>query len=266
MWLPHLAKSLGLKPQTLRSRINMAGHAAPFDEEITLKIVEGLGLPLDKYYAWRARSSDYKRWKAKHPDAAAKEVKSEPQMPLLPAPPPVAPSQEVVVARLPAAHGGKRTVTPEGIKKMKEAWERKLIPRLARLLREGSSVEGKKIVRKILKDGGYGGPRWDDEVLAIKIFREAGIDTRKFEWAKPENRTAIRANGAVVIEGASIEEHPDFWLIAAAKEARLYLEQFEEGLFQARLDGRILKEISPLPLGRLALNCLRTPPRKRRPE
>jgi hypothetical protein len=73
------------------------------------------------------------------------------------------------------------------------SWSKKLVPRLARLLPEGDSKTGKVHVRKILRKGGYAGPRWDDEDRALAIFQAAGISIDAFEYAdrNPPNSTEV---------------------------------------------------------------------------
>jgi hypothetical protein len=64
--------------------------------------------------------------------------------------------------------------------KMSATCANRLIPRLARHL-FGDSNYDKHRVRKILIDGGYPGPGWDDEARAVSILAAAGKDMSKFE-------------------------------------------------------------------------------------
>lgn len=232
-----------MSQQSIRDRLNKAGYLAPYlDEPRIVKTLESQGVNLAKYRAKKAVAS-YKANGA-NDDKANGHDESKTALVVT-----VAPSKEttpVTTETLPVV-AMPDDPKSEKIAKLRAAWDRKLIPRLARLLPEGNTDKGKQHAKKILKAGNYLGPRWDDEARAIGIFRDAGIDISQFEW---ENQThAVRLNEAGEIAA---------WKLGQAELARTALEQFESEFFDAVFRGELPRRV-PHPLTRAfdALNDLR---------
>lgn len=172
-----MADALGMQVPTLRNQFIMEGWKAPYlDEKKAISILQKRGLAIDKYLAWRA----------KHPGRLAASNGPYPRKP----------DNAVVVARAEPA-------PVQGDLPLLGAWDRKLVPRLARLLPEGNTLVGKAKVRKILRDGGDPGPKWDDEAKALRIFQQAGIPTTNFVRVK-DTRTQV----PVVREPTTIDAPP----------------------------------------------------------
>lgn len=227
-----------MRPQSIRDRLNKGGMKAPYlDEPGALKILEGQGINLAKYRATKASRAG-----AANGDMTNGHDESNTALIVASSSPP-----PKSTTTLPAVVTSARE---EKIAKLRAAWANKLVPRLARLLPEGDSPKGKKHVKKILKEGNYNGPRWDDEVRAIAVFREAGIDTSNFEWANKAN-----ASRKAVTQDESAEIA---WKLQQAEMARTMLEQYERHYFTEVEAGNLRRELRfPMGIPFDALNVLR---------
>lgn len=250
-WIPILAKYLKLTTATLRYKLNKAGHEAPYDEKESLAIVEKLGFDAKKYLASKERAT----LMAKKGDAAFTA------------------SHKAAVKAAPK--GLKKTDVDDPIERMRATMRMKLLPRLSRLRKGAPSEQAAKLwARKILQDGGYKGPRWDDQTRALDIFVKAGVNIAEFEFIPPESKAAYlsRLTGAAPVASAQngngslptssaarIEDHPDFHLIERARVARSNLEQWETAYERMKKAG--LAKGTPWPLDMVlnALNELRKP-------
>lgn len=87
----------------------------------------------------------------------------------------VRPPEQLVTKRKPHSH-----------------WGKKIVPRLARLLPEGDTNEGKMRVRWLLRQGGWTGkPGHVDEATALDIFKKANLSIANFEYAGGPGETRI---------------------------------------------------------------------------
>lgn len=258
-FIPLLAKSLGMRLQSIRDRLNKAGYHSPYlDEPRALKILESQGFDLTKYRAKRAKMNgvkiESKELPLAEPAAPESVAQQESVTAMVPIPRPsivASPTPPPVQQTLPIPADPKQALRI----KLRAAWDRKLIPRLARLLPEGSSHFGKLRAKRILMAGGYSGPRWDDEARAVEIFRQQGIDVRNFEWDQgPLNRVPTVADD---------KAKADAILAAQARRARTMLEQFEAAWGQEWKEGRASGVPYPISIVFEALNELRAPARRK---
>lgn len=171
---------------------------------------------------------------------------------------------------------------PEAIAKARAAWRMKLVPRLARLLPEGDSKPGMVRVRKILRQGGYEGPRWSDESRALAIFREQGISVDAFEYMDQPGgagagKEMVLAQKPIQITFLPRESSPPTRVPAAASRARGHgsetlgheealrllgyaftmLATYERDLMEQIRKGHISRLSAPLEVPIVVLNELR---------
>jgi len=247
-FLVPLAKSLKMSPQSIRDRLNKGGYPAPYlDEPRALKILETQGVNVAKYRASKA----VKSYRANGANDEQANGHDESKTALVvattasgPPPPPSTPTQTLPVV------ASATDATSDKIAKLRAAWANKLIPRLARLLPEGDSPKGKKRIKALLKDGGYVGPRWDDEARAIGILRAAGLNVEGFEWKNPANESRIPVTRSQVEDVT--------WKLGQAEKARTMLEQFERAWFDEVYLGNLPRQVRhPMTYAFDALNELR---------
>jgi hypothetical protein len=239
-WVPALARAIDWHPQRLRNRFGKRGLVSPFarKELAALRILKEDGIDFSKY-----RPSD---------DAVGVDLET------LELPPRqngngtavvVRPPEQLVTRRKPNSH-----------------WGHKIIPRLARLLPEGDTKEGKMRVRWILRQGGWEGkPGHIDEATALDIFKKTNLSIEKFEYgdspgeareSNPETPEELAARLKNAYEQIAARDATIMELRKTRKEVRDILMQYETSIvqevYEKRLPGIGVKPLN-YPLDALAL-------------
>jgi hypothetical protein len=226
-WLPDLARELGWSRARLYALFERHGYGSPYlDKSRALKILAKERIPVP--------STPSKL-------LAKKEVANVR----------VAPGQK------------KKQPAPQAIEKMKRAWAMKLVPRLARLLPEGDTDKGKARVKKILRAGGYAGPRWDDEARALNIFMTAGFPIEGFEYANGGPKQGIVVATQPDQVSVVLRPQPRVTTIDPEDAKRLQrvfnlLNAYEHQVMELVRNRQLSKLAAPLDIPITALNELRS--------
>lgn len=229
-WLPRMASELGWTRGKLYALFRKNGYASPYlDEQRALRILAKHNIPLPGNGATLPVSP------SKTPRGGSDPMQGAPE--------------------------NKKGVSPEALQKIRLAWSKKLVPRLARLLPEGDTQAGKQRVRKILREGGYEGPRWDDEARALAVLRAAGVSTDNFEYASNGAVSAAAQERPVQLSFVP-RQPPNIETVDrdAAKRLQLVfslLNAYEHKIMELIRNGHLSKLSSPLEMPIAALNELR---------
>lgn len=229
-WTPKLAKAIGVRLAALRALLKKNGYEAPYlDEARAMKMVEQLGYSLKKFKPLTPEGLAYKAEKVETGTA--------------------------IVLHQSIAGTKKKDGRYDTIKR---TVEKRLINRLAKLMtHHASGPYQKHVVRKLLTEGGYPGPKWNDEERAIEILRNAGVNVDKFEYLSDTAPNAITLPARVGHPQHSLDPGYLKHLMEQVKLARMILESYAHHWKEEMKAGTISDFISPMEEPIAALHVLR---------